>query len=71
MRLRPNPEATMLTNTLLLYMTQEALAKARARLSARKSEATAKPAPQPAAEQPAVWQTGRRPAAKLRLPLRH
>lgn len=61
----------MLTNTLLLYMTQEALAKARAKLNGRKSEATVKPAPQLAAEPPAVWQAGRRPTAKLRLPLRH
>jgi hypothetical protein len=29
-------EATMLTNTLLLYMTQEALTKARRRLQGRK-----------------------------------
>jgi len=61
----------MLTNTLLLYMTQEALAKARAKLTARKDTAAAKPALQPAAEQPAVWHAGRRPAAKLRQPLRH
>ncbi len=61
----------MLTNTLLLYMTQEALAKARAKLAGRKDEAAAKPAPQLAGETPAVWQAGRRPTAKLRLPLRH
>ncbi len=61
----------MLTNTLLLYMTQEALAKARAKLAARKGESAAKPAPQLSAEPPAVWQAGRRPAAKPRLPLRH
>lgn len=33
---RQSPETVMLTNTLLLYVTQEALSKARARLAARR-----------------------------------
>lgn len=60
----------MLTNTLLLYMTQEALAKARARLTARKGEPAAKPQLHLAAEQP-VWRAANRNAPKLRVPLRH
>lgn len=60
----------MLTNTLLLYMTQEALAKARAKLTARKDEAIAKDGPHAASAQPA-WQSARRHTAKLRAPLRH
>lgn len=60
----------MLTNTLLLYMTQEALAKARARLTARKAEAETKPLQQLAAGQP-VWRAANRNAPKLRAPLRH
>jgi hypothetical protein len=59
----------MLTNTLLLYMTQEALAKARARLTARKSEATTAREPQMQAVHPAAWQ--RHEAAKPRPALRH
>ncbi|MCW0233833.1 MAG: hypothetical protein OJJ21_09570 [Ferrovibrio sp.] len=60
----------MLTNTLLLYMTQEALAKARARLIPRKDETSADHARHMAPVQPA-WQLARRQAAKLRAPLRH
>lgn len=59
----------MLTNTLLLYMTQEAIAKARAKLSVRKSESAAKDDLHAAPEQP-VWQA-RRHAAKPRATLRH
>lgn len=60
----------MLTNTLLLYMTQEAIAKARARLTARKGEAEAVPQEHAAPERP-VWQAANRNVPKLRLPLRH
>jgi hypothetical protein len=60
----------MLTNKLLLYMTQEAIAKARARLTARKDEAASDHERQSAPVQPA-WQLARRHAAKLRAPLRH
>lgn len=60
----------MLTNTLLLYMTQEALAKARARLTARKDGPAAKDAARAAPDQ-AVWQAARQQSAKLRTPLRH
>ena len=60
----------MLTNTLLLYMTQEALAKARARLTARKDDRPAKDASHAAPDQ-AVWQAARQQSAKLRIPLRH
>jgi hypothetical protein len=59
----------MLTNTLLLYMTQEAIAKARAKLNARKGDAASKDEAHAAPQQP-VWQA-RRHAAKSRLPLRH
>jgi hypothetical protein len=59
----------MLTNTLLLYMTQEAIAKARAKLTARKGEAETKGEAHATPEQP-VWQA-RRHAAKSRVPLRH
>lgn len=59
----------MLTNTLLLYMTQEALAKARARLTARKDDAPANREPQIQATHPASWQ--RHDAAKTRPALRH
>lgn len=61
----------MLTNTLLLYMTQEAIAKARAKLTARKTDAAAKDgAPAAPAAQP-VWQAANRNSPKLRMPLRH
>lgn len=60
----------MLTNTLLLYMTQEAIAKARAKLSARKSDAAATHEAHVTSEQP-VWQAANRNSPKLRLPLRH
>lgn len=60
----------MLTNTLLLYMTQEAIAKARAKMTARKDDVGAKGEVHDATDQP-VWQTSRRHAPKLRLPLRH
>lgn len=60
----------MLTNTLLLYMTQEAIAKARAKLTARKEGGGAKDDADAAPDQP-VWQTSRRHSPKLRLPLRH
>ena len=59
----------MLTNTLLLYMTQEAIAKARAKLSVRKDESGAKDDLQATPEQP-VWQA-RRHVAKPRVSLRH
>lgn len=59
----------MLTNTLLLYMTQEAIAKARAKLTARKGETAAKDEVH-AASEPPLWQA-RRHSAKQRLPLRH
>jgi hypothetical protein len=60
----------MLTNTLLLYMTQEAIAKARAKLSARKGDTAATPEAHVTSEQP-VWQAANRNSPKLRLPLRH
>lgn len=60
----------MLTNTLLLYMTQEAIAKARARLSARKDDPAAKDEVHVVSRQPA-WQAARPHSAKLRVPLRH
>jgi hypothetical protein len=60
----------MLTNTLLLYMTQEALAKARARLTVRKNDRPAKDAAHAVPDQ-AVWQVVRQQSAKLRVPLRH
>ncbi|MEK9971775.1 MAG: hypothetical protein VW600_21760 [Ferrovibrio sp.] len=60
----------MLTNTLLLYMTQEAIAKARAKLNARRDEVDSTTEPDMPAGQPA-WQTARRPMTKLRAPLRH
>lgn len=51
----------MLTNTLLLYMTQEALAKARQRLTARKDAAP----PQRHGEAvPPAWQQPRRRRGK-------
>ena len=59
----------MLTNTLLLYMTQEAIAKARAKLTTRKGEAATKDDVHIASEPPA-WQT-RRHSAKPRITLRH
>lgn len=59
----------MLTNTLLLYMTQEAIAKARAKLTTRKDGPAVKDEQLAAPEQP-VWQT-RRHAAKPRMSLRH
>ncbi len=59
----------MLTNTLLLYMTQEAIAKARAKLSARKGDTATKDETEATPAQP-VWQ-GRRHAAKPRATLRH
>lgn len=62
-------EATMLTNTLLLYMTQEAIAKARAKLNARKGETASKDEGHATSGQ-SVWQA-RRHSAKQRLPLRH
>jgi hypothetical protein len=58
----------MLTNTLLLYMTQEAIAKARAKLTGRKDETAAKDEGQATPTQPA-WQ--RRHATKTRATLRH
>ncbi len=58
----------MLTNTLLLYMTQEAIAKARAKLSARKDDAATKDEVPATRAQPA-WQ--RRHATKTRATLRH
>lgn len=61
----------MLTNTLLLYMTQEALAKARARLTARREDEPGKRDPQAASHQQPAWQAARRQSAKLRAPLRH
>jgi hypothetical protein len=60
----------MLTNTLLLYMTQEAIAKARAKLTARRADAPQKDAAEPLPVRPA-WQAARRPAAKPRTALRH
>jgi hypothetical protein len=60
----------MLTNTLLLYMTQEAIAKARAKLNARKGEAASKHEVHAAPEQQ-VWQAANRNSPKLRMPLRH
>ncbi len=60
----------MLTNTLLLYMTQEAIAKARAKLSARKDDPAAKGETHPAPEQ-RVWQAANRNSPKLRMPTRH
>jgi len=61
----------MLTNTLLLYMTQEALAKARARLTARKDEAA--PEQQHAAAVQPAWQLPRHRQSKAaaRQALRH
>lgn len=59
----------MLTNTLLICVTQEALSKARQRLKARK-EASAQRSVATAAPQP--WQSQRpRSAAKLRGDFRH
>jgi hypothetical protein len=58
----------MLTNTLLLYMTQEALAKARAKLHARKDDGAPKT---DTPREPPVWQAPRRATGKLRVPLRH
>ncbi|QDO97506.1 hypothetical protein FNB15_09615 [Ferrovibrio terrae] len=60
----------MLTNTLLLYMTQEAIAKARAKLTARKGDAAAKDEVHAVSEQP-IWQAANRNSPKLRIPLRH
>ncbi|MFN3399473.1 MAG: hypothetical protein ACK4Z4_03955 [Ferrovibrio sp.] len=60
----------MLTNTLLLYMTQEAIAKARAKLTARKGETASKDEVPAAPAQP-VWQAANRNSPKLRIPLRH
>lgn len=60
----------MLTNTLLLYMTQEAIAKARAKLNARKGDAASKDEVHATSEQP-VWQAANRNSPKLRMPLRH
>lgn len=60
----------MLTNTLLLYMTQEAIAKARAKLGARKDDPAAKAAAHALPQQPA-WQAANRNSPKLRAPLRH
>lgn len=60
----------MLTNTLLLYMTQEALAKARDRLTSRKDETSADHERHTPPVQPA-WQLARRQAAKVRATLRH
>jgi hypothetical protein len=61
----------MLTNTLLLYMTQEALAKARARLTPRKGEERDDHQHDTPTNQPA-WQVAQRNAArKLRATLRH
>ncbi len=60
----------MLTNTLLLYMTQEAIAKARAKLTGRKGQAASKDeGPVPPAQP--VWQAANRNSPKLRMPLRH
>lgn len=59
----------MLTNTLLLYMTQEALAKARERLTARKEAAATQPHAETA---PPAWQQPRRRQGKAAGPtLRH
>ncbi len=60
----------MLTNTLLLYMTQEAIAKARARLSDRKDESTGALARQTPTT-PQAWQLARRKSAKPRSSARH
>lgn len=58
----------MLTNTLLICVTQEALSKARQRLKARKESHDQRSLP---AESPQPWQSQRRLAAKLRGSLRH
>lgn len=61
----------MLTNTLLLYMTQEALTKARRRLQARKEDDSAPRGEAVEMTAPPHWQTLPRPAAKRRAMLRH
>lgn len=58
----------MLTNTLLICVTQEALSKARQRLKARKEASGQRSLP---TEAPQTWQSPRRDAAKLRGSLRH
>lgn len=61
-------EATMLTNTLLICVTQEALSKARQRLKARKQASAQRALPDDTTQ---PWQRQRRTAAKLRGGLRH
>lgn len=58
----------MLTNTLLICVTQEALSKARQRLKARKQASAQRSLPE---ETPQPWQSQRRGAAKLRGGVRH
>lgn len=58
----------MLTNTLLICVTQEALSKARQRLKARKEASAQRSLPEAA---PLPWQSPRRSAPKLRGGLRH
>lgn len=58
----------MLTNTLLICVTQEALSKARQRLKARKQASTQRSLPEDTAQ---PWQSQRRSATKLRGSLRH
>lgn len=58
----------MLTNTLILYMTQEALTKARQRLQGRKATA---PAASRSPAAPLPRRAIRRSAAKLQDALRH
>lgn len=60
----------MLTNTLLLYVTQEALTKARKRLKGRK-EGNAEPRHAEVSVAPSHWQVTRRPAEKRGAALRH
>lgn len=63
----------MLTNTLLLYMTQEALTKARQRLKARKGEVTEVCPRDTLIGSGALphWRTLRRMAGKRTTTLRH
>jgi len=61
----------MLTNTLLLYVTREALAKARDRLSTRKDDAAEGSAHEQPDQTPAWQLQQRRGRAKLRSGLRN
>lgn len=61
----------MLTNTLLIYMTQEALTKARRRLQARKDNALDRHGETAEMVATPHWQSMPRPSAKRRAMLRH